>query len=210
MDRFESMCKFMHFSNNDSKDTYQGPPNLFKIYPVVSYLNIKFQNLYIPDQNIAMDKSLTLWKGRLSFRQYIPLKSSKFGIKSYELCESSLGYLWSIIIYTGKDSVFKTTFIADANTKTSAIVLSLVKPLLNRGHTLWMDNFYNAPALAQKLKSLKTDCVGTLCPNRKDVPKMVKDKKLKKGELTAQHSGPVCVLKWCDKKNNNDFNIPWG
>ncbi|XP_021918752.1 piggyBac transposable element-derived protein 4-like [Zootermopsis nevadensis] len=64
-----------------------------------------------------------------------------------------------------------------------------------------MDNFYNAPALAQILKSLKTDCVGTLRINRKDVPLAVKEKKLKKGELIAQHSGPVSVLKWSDKKN---------
>jgi len=28
----------------------------------------------------------------------------------------------------------------------------------------------------------------------------VKEKKLKKGELVAQHSGPVSVLKWKDKK----------
>jgi len=28
----------------------------------------------------------------------------------------------------------------------------------------------------------------------------VKEKKLKKGELIAQHSGPVSVLKWKDKK----------
>jgi phage gp46-like protein len=58
--------------------------------------------------------------------------------------------------------VFETALIADNTSKTSAIVLSLVEPLLNRGYTLWMDNFYNASALAQKLKSLKTDCVGTL------------------------------------------------
>jgi hypothetical protein len=148
-------------------------------------------------------------KGRLSIRQYIPLKSSKFGINSYELCEYS-GYSWSIIIYTGKVSVFETALIPDGSTKTSAIVLSLFEPLINRGHTLWMDSFYNAPALAEKLKSRKTDCVSTLCPNRKDVTKVVKDKKLKKGEI-AQHSGPVSVLKWSDqkkKKSNNDFNIP--
>jgi len=35
---------------------------------------------------------------------------------------------------------------------------------------MWMDNFYNLPALAQRLKSLKTDCVGTLLLSRKDVP----------------------------------------
>jgi hypothetical protein len=60
-----------------------------------------------------------------------------------------------------------------------------------------MDKFYNSPALAQRLKSLKTDCVETLRLSRKEVPQRVKDKKLKKGE----HSGPVCVLKWEGKKD---------
>jgi len=94
----------MHFDNNDHVGTHQGPSKLSKIYPVLSHLNTKFQSLYLPGQNIAIDDSLTLWTGRLSFRQYIPLKSSKFGIKSYELFESSSGYLWSFIIYTGKDT----------------------------------------------------------------------------------------------------------
>jgi hypothetical protein len=102
----------MHFNNNDHTGTYQGPSKLFKIYPVLSHLNTKFQSLYLPGQNIAIDESLTLWRGRLSFRQYIPLKSSKFGIKSYELCESSSGYLWSFIIYTGKGTVFQKAFIS--------------------------------------------------------------------------------------------------
>jgi len=105
VDRFESICNFMHFNNNDNIGTYQGPSKLFKIYAVLPNLNTKFQSLYLPGQNITIDESLTLWRGRFSFRQYIPLKSSKFGIKSYELCKSSLGYLWSFIIYTGKDTV---------------------------------------------------------------------------------------------------------
>ena len=79
-------------------------------------------------------------------------------------------------------------------------MLSLVEPLLKKGRTLWMDNFYNSPALAQRLKTLKTDCDGTLRLSRKDVPQRVKEKKLKKGELVAQHSGTVSVLKWKDKK----------
>ena len=39
----------------------------------------------------------------------------------------------------------------------------------------------------------------TLRLSRKDVPQRVKEKKLQKGELVAQHSGPVSVLKWIDK-----------
>jgi hypothetical protein len=33
-----------------------------------------------------------------------------------------------------------------------------------------MDNLYNAPALAKKLKYMRTDYVGTLHLNRKDIP----------------------------------------
>jgi hypothetical protein len=63
-----------------------------------------------------------------------------------------------------------------------------------------MDNFLNSPSLAQRLKSLKTDCVGTLRLSTKNVSQNMKGKKLKKGELLAQHSGPVSVVKWKDKK----------
>ena len=74
--------------------------------------------------------------------------------------------------------------------------------MFGRGHTLWLDNFFNSPKLARKLKiEHSTDCVGTLILNRKDVPKEVKDKKLEKGEIIARHSGPVTVLKWRDKRN---------
>jgi hypothetical protein len=131
----------------------------------------------------------------------MPLKASRFGIKSYELCESSLWYLWSFIIYTGKDTVFQTADISGTTKSIAEIVLSLVEPLLKKGHTLWMDNFYDSPARAQRLKSLNTDCVGTLHLNRKGVPKTVREKKLKKGEMVAQHSSPVSVLKWRDRKD---------
>jgi hypothetical protein len=80
--------------------------------------------------------------------------------------------------------------------KTAAIELKLLEPFLGRGHTLWMDNFYNSPELVRQLKiQHSTDCVGTLNLNRKNVQKEVKQKKLKKGEIIARNSGPVTVLK---------------
>ena len=48
MDRFESICNFMHFNNNDNISSYVGPARLFKIFPVLSYLNKKFQEMYLP------------------------------------------------------------------------------------------------------------------------------------------------------------------
>ena len=84
-ERFELIYKFLHFIDSESLPTCQGPPRLFKIYPVICHLNIKFQTLYLPNQNIAIDESLALWKGRLSIRQYLPLKALKFGIKTFEI-----------------------------------------------------------------------------------------------------------------------------
>ena len=67
---------------------------------------------------------------------------------------------------------------------------------------LWIENFFNSPELARKLKiEHSTDCVCTLKLNRKNVPKEVKNKKLEKGEIIARYSGPVTVLKWRDKRN---------
>ena len=72
-----------------------------------------------------------------------------------------------------------------------------MEPLVGKGFSLWMDNFYNSSDLALHL----TDCVGTMRITRENVPKEVKDEKLKKGEIIARHSGPVTVFKWYGKTN---------
>jgi hypothetical protein len=51
----------------------------------------------------------------------------------------------------------------------------LVEPLLEKGHTVWLDNYYNSPTLARLLKNKGTDCATTLKINRKGVTKKVKD-----------------------------------
>jgi hypothetical protein len=65
--RFESICRFLHFIDNTSKDTFKGPNKLFKLCPISTHLNSKFQTLYLPKQDISIDESLSLWKGCLSF-----------------------------------------------------------------------------------------------------------------------------------------------
>jgi hypothetical protein len=86
-DRFKLVSKFMHFVDNTTQNTFYGPKKLFKIHSITDYLHNKFQSVHIATQNMAIDESLTLWKGRLSFRIHLPLKSYKFGIKTFELCE---------------------------------------------------------------------------------------------------------------------------
>jgi len=95
-------------------------------------LNIKFQTLYLPNQNVAIDESLKLWNGRLSIRQYLPLKASKFGIKTFELRESRTGYLWCFLVYTSKNTVLHSSLITPDTPKTAAVVMELLEPLFGR------------------------------------------------------------------------------
>ena len=76
---------------------------------------------------------------------------------------------------------------------------------------LWMDNFYNSPALIQRLRTLKTECVGTLRLSRKDVPQRVKEKKLKKGELVGSSTFRTGVRSEVErqKRSGNDFDLSW-
>lgn len=140
-----------------------------------------------------------LYKGRLGWVQCIPLKRSRFGIKLFLLCESQSGHLFSFIIYTGKGTVITDKY-KDLPV-TSQIVVSLLEPLLDQGYCLTTDNYYTSPQLANFLVSHKTDTYGTVRKNRKDVPKFIQNKKLKKGEIVAARRGKVMIMKWQDKRH---------
>ena len=107
-DRYLLILKFLHFNNNDNMPgrTEPNPDKLFKIRPLVDHLFEKFQEIYTPSKNVCIDESLLLWKGRLHFKQYIPLKRSRFGIKLFMLCEDG-GYTYRFRVYTGKDTLVR-------------------------------------------------------------------------------------------------------
>jgi hypothetical protein len=64
-----------------------------------------------------------LWKGHLFFRQYLPLKLSEFGIKTFEVSESSSCYIWSFIVYIRKRTVLESPLISKETPKATVIVV---------------------------------------------------------------------------------------
>jgi hypothetical protein len=43
LDRSESICRFLPFTDNTSKDMTEGPQKLFKICPIIRHQNSKFR-----------------------------------------------------------------------------------------------------------------------------------------------------------------------
>ncbi|XP_063835394.1 piggyBac transposable element-derived protein 4-like [Ostrinia nubilalis] len=208
--RFLLIKKCLHFVDNTSITEHSTgeQKKLKKIQPILNHLNDKFSSLYLPEQNIAIDESLLLWKGKLSFSQLIATKAAQVGIKSYELCESRTGYLWKMEVYAGKrhdvsESVEPERGLNEPEGATSQIVYRLVRPLLDKGYTLVMDNFYNSPLLSRTLKSRKTDTIGTLRLNRQFVPDSLRSKtklNMRTGEVASSQTQDLTIVVW---KDNN-------
>lgn len=190
--RFQLLLRMWHFSDN--KSCPEGD-RLHKVKPLAEKLVNNFQRIYTPGRTFCIDESIIPFQGRLLFKQYIPQKTHKYGIKLFKLCSDN-GYTWNLRIYAGKEK-------GDGNASVSTnIVINLSRDLLNSGRTIIADNYYTSLELTNILLDSKTHYIGTLRANRRGNPKEVVQKKLKKGEVFGQENERgICVLKWKDKRD---------
>jgi len=106
-----------------------------------------------------------------------------------------IGLVQKILIYTGQG-----VNVSSDMTHTECVV-ELMEDHLYKGHSLFMDNYYNNVNLVHKLLEKKTYCTGTLRSNRSNNPKSVIEKKIKVGESICKYtSDGVCVAKWKDRR----------
>jgi hypothetical protein len=81
-----------------------------------------------------------------------------------------------------------------------AIVIELLEPYLQHGHTVFMGNWYISLSLFLKLGGKKTNAVGTVRVNRKNMPQQFKSTKMGKGETKVVYSHKMMALQWIDRK----------
>lgn len=130
-DRFLNLMKCLHFSNPYVLNCRD---KLFKIRELNDRFRLILKQNFYPFQNICVAESLILFKGRLSFKQFIPSKRNRFGIKSFIACDCKTGYILDIIVYSGSEteiSVFQKNLGKSGN-----IVITLMKDYLGKGHSL--------------------------------------------------------------------------
>lgn len=189
--RFELLLRTFHLSNNE--ECPRGD-RLFKVQGLIDLLVSKYKSAYIPEEDLCIDESIIPFVGRLSFRQYIKNKHHRYGIKVFKLClkeANTIGFR----IYAGKEA----TPGLEISTK---IVTEMTHEYLNFGRTVYTDKWYTSVNLAHQLLDRNTHLVGTLRNNRKQNPKDVTSRKLKKGFFIAQQSDRgIVVMKWKDKRD---------
>ncbi|PNF43126.1 hypothetical protein B7P43_G18025 [Cryptotermes secundus] len=199
-DRFLHILRFLHFADNRTEidrndDSYD---RLWKIRTIFDTLNDAFEKYYNPSEHLAVDEIIVKFKGRVIFKQYIPKKHKRFGIKIFKICDAA-GYTYDMKVYLGKD---RTRADRDV-TATHATVRDLCRRIEGVGHKLYMDNFFSSPDLFDELMTKKITCCGTVRPNRKGLPDDFRRRqfRLRKGDIRVRVRQNMTALVWKDKRD---------
>lgn len=87
--RLQELLWYIHFADNSQA----GEEQLAKVKNLVSLLVRNFKRHQTPGEVVVIDKRMVPFRGRLIFKQYLPEKSSKYGVKLFKLCDT-VGYTW--------------------------------------------------------------------------------------------------------------------
>jgi len=83
-DRFLHTLRFLHFADNSQRpDSGKEYDRLWKIRTVFDTLNQAYPKFYNLLEHLAVDEVIVKFQGRVIFRQYIPKKRKRFGIRVY-------------------------------------------------------------------------------------------------------------------------------
>ena len=113
--------------------------------------------------DMTIDESMVKFKGRLQFRQYMPAKPTKWGLKIWTLAESSSSYIHHFQVYTGREG-------SQEKGLSHRVVTDLLGHFQNRNIRVYMDNFYSSPVLFNELYMRGFNACGTVRNNRKGLP----------------------------------------
>ena len=164
---------------------------------MISHLQDKFSSLYVSTKKISVDESMIPFKGRLQFKQRMPLKPMKYAIKLFEVCELKTGYCMKFSVYLEKQ------WGDDDNSgdlgKTGKVVVNLMNGFQHRGYELYIDNFYTSIPLLYFLSLRGIRACGTMRSNRKYFPKAeliaeAKGQKLKRGKFAYESYHDLCAF----------------
>ena len=115
---------------------------------------------------MSFDEACCPFKGRVKFHVYNPMKPNRFHIKLFQVSEAESGYILGFHVYMGKDSlcISHSSKPLDPDcTKTTKVVLGLLEEtkLFDKGHHIYMGNYYTSPELFYELFHHDTYACGT-------------------------------------------------
>lgn len=165
--RFLNLIRFISFDDLNSRDEREAVDNLTGIRNFFDKFITRCQEAYNIGKYITIDNMLVPFRGKCKFRQYIPKRKVKYGIKIFTLVDACTMYTWNMEVYDNKQpqGPYKVS------NSPHDIVKRLVKPLCKSGNrNLTLDSWFTSYSLARELLSEDITVVGTVKKNKPEIP----------------------------------------
>ncbi|XP_062322103.1 piggyBac transposable element-derived protein 4-like [Osmerus eperlanus] len=154
--------------------------------------------LYDPGREVTVDEQLVAFRGRCPFKQYMPSKPAKYGIKSRVMCDAKSSYAWKMQVDTGKS-------IDGAPEKNQGmrVVLDMTEGLKDCNVTC--DNLFTSYELGHNLMTMRNmTMVGTVRKNRSELPsELLATKRQRVLSSQFTFTPTTTLVSYLTKKNKN-------
>ena len=141
---------------------------------VWNFFESKSRENYKLSAGVCIDEQLIPFRDRCPFRQYLPSKPDKHGMKLFLLVDCNTGYVNTGQPFVGKAGNEITRGLA------TKVVKSLAKTLYHAGRNITADNYFTDFALASELLLKKTTYIGTLRKNKSDISPVLQANKTRR------------------------------
>ena len=210
-DRFEKLQQYFHVADRtgyDRTDPHRDKCHLVR--PMLIFISEACLENYIPHKEQSVDEAMIAFRGQLGFRQYIPAKPTKYGIKVWVRADSNNGYVYEFEVYVGKPhGVARKVGLG------KKVVLKLTEKLRGKHNHVYFDNYFNSVELQENLLENGLFGCGTVKSILKFLPPQMSNKKRKRGDLPVpklklkpgeskqwqydSDNGPVVATIWQEK-----------
>ncbi|KAJ8880759.1 hypothetical protein PR048_017229 [Dryococelus australis] len=96
------LLRCIRFDNKENREHRKLLDKLTPIREVFEKFVDNCQKAYTMSKYATIDEQLESFRGRCSFRQYIPNNPAKYGIKIFALVDAHMFYTWDLEVYVGK------------------------------------------------------------------------------------------------------------
>lgn len=195
--RFKEILSYIRFDDGTSRSARIKQDKTAAISEIFGFLNGSLQKYYKPSESLTVDEQLYAYRGRFRFKQFIPSKPAKYGVKTFFINDARNGYPLQGIIYAGKEEGAERKTNVGAN-----IVLDLAKPYRKSGRNITADNFFVNLYLAENLNKMNLTLVGTVRKSKRFLPPSMlpsRDRAVKSTNFAFQEKTMLCS--YVPKKN---------
>lgn len=156
--RFKFLMRCLRFDDRTTRAERKAVDNIAQIRDLFDEFVHNCKHSYSMGQCVTIDEKLEAFRGRCRFKQYIPSKPAKYGVKIYAMCDAVTFYTYSMEIYPGRQPQGPY----EQSNKPSDVVRRLAQPIYGTGRNITADNWFTDVQLVTELKSNKLSYVGTI------------------------------------------------